>query len=328
MTNIKKLGLTALAGSLVATSAYAGALDVSGGVSLKWSSEDETEHTGNNYSMGQGVNFAGSGDIDSIGAAMTYNYLMTNAAFSSSNVKLDFGDMGSIAFSEGGNPGGIGAWKDKMPSAGEEVYDDMGGEANGIASFPTNGTFGYNGSFGPLNVSMGYNKNSSSSAYTAATITGNSDTVTVTTNDGSSMSYVVSGSPADGATIWYGFGEKAGTDRNNGTDMWTAGVKYATGNVTLGVQQSAIDSATANADADRLHMALSYQVNDDVAISYGMSTVEFEDASLSDQEDAGVSISYSMGSMSITGNWLTSDNVSGASGTDDSHNEIVLAFSF
>jgi len=171
-------------------------------------------------------------------------------------------------------------------------------------------------------------KNSSSKTVVAAAISGNSDTVTITTNDGSSMSYVVSGSPADGATIWYGFGEKAGTDRNNGTDMWTAGVKYATGNVTLGVQQSAIDSATANADADRLHMALSYQVNDDVAISYGMSTVEFEDASLVDQEDAGVSISYSMGSMSITGNWLTSDNVSGASGTDDSHNEIVLAFSF
>ena len=215
-----------------------------------------------------------------------------------------------------------------MPSAGEEVYDDLGGEANGIASFPTNGTFGYNGSFGPLNVSVGYNKNASSSAYTAATITGNSDTVTVTTKDGSSVSYVVHGSPADGATVWYGWGEEAGTDRNNGTDKWTAGVKYATGNVTLGVQQSAIDSATANADADRLHMALSYQVNDDMAISYGMSTVEFEYASLVDQEDAGVSISYSMGSMSITGNWLTSDNVSGASGTDDSHNEIVLAFSF
>jgi outer membrane protein OmpU len=328
MTNIKKLGLTALAGSLVATSAYAGALDVSGGVSLKWSSEHETEHTQNNYTMGQGVNFAGSGDIDSIGAAMTYNYLMTNAAFSSSNVKLDFGDMGSIAFSEGGNPGGIGAWKDKMPSAGEEVYDDMDGEANGVTTFPTNGTFGYNGSFGPIDISVGYNKNSSASSITAATISGNSDTRTITTNDGSSVSYVVSGSPVEGATLFYGFGEKAGTDRNSGTDMWTAGVTYATGNVTMGIQQSATDVSAANGDNDRLHLALNYQVNDDMAISYGMSTVEFENGTLTDQEDAGVSISYSMGSMSITGNWLTSDNVGGANGTDDSHNEIVLAFSF
>ena len=32
--NIKKIGLTALAGSLVATSAYAGALTVSGGASI------------------------------------------------------------------------------------------------------------------------------------------------------------------------------------------------------------------------------------------------------------------------------------------------------
>ena len=55
-------------------------------------------------------------------------------------------------------------------------------------------------------------------------------------------------------------------------------------------------------DADRQHLALSYQINDDLAISYGMSTVEFEDASLVDQEDSGFSISYTMGSMKIAGN--------------------------
>ena len=238
------------------------------------------------------------------------------------------GDMGSLHFAEGANPAGIGGWKDKMPTAGEEVYDDMGGEANGYATFPTNCTIGYNGNLGDLvNVSVSYNKNSSSSAITAAT-NGNSDTVTITTNTGSSSSIVLSGSPADGATVFYGQGEKAGTTKNNGTDMWTAGVTYATGATTFGVQQTAIDSATANADADRLHIAASYQVNDDLAISYGMSTVEFEDATKVDQEDSGFSISYTMGSMSLVGSWLESDNVSGASATDDSHTEIALSFAF
>ena len=51
MTNVKKLGLTALAGSLVATSAYAGALDVTGTAKVTYASLDEKEVTGNPYSM-------------------------------------------------------------------------------------------------------------------------------------------------------------------------------------------------------------------------------------------------------------------------------------
>ena len=326
MTNIKKIGLTALAGSLVATSAFAGAMDVTGSASVKFQSEHETEHTQNNYTMGQTLNFSGSGEMDN-GMTISYGYLMTNAALSSSTLKLDMGDMGQLNFNEGSNLSGIGAYRDKMPSAGEQVWDDMGGEANGHATFPTNGTIGYNGNLGDLvDVSVSYNKNSSSTAVTAAAGTG--DSRTITTNTGSSSSIVISGSPADGATVFYGQGEKAGTTKNNGTDMWTAGVTYATGATTFGIQQTAIDSATSNADADRLHIAASYQVNDDLAISYGMSTVEFEDATLVDQEDSGFSISYTMGSMSLVGSWLESDNVSGAAATDDSHTEIALSFAF
>ena len=328
MTNIKKIGLTALAGSLVATSAFAGAIDVTGKASVKFQSEHESEHTGNNYSMGQALTFSGGGDLDN-GMAISFGYVMTNASFSSSTLKLDMGDMGSLHFAEGANPAGIGAWKDKMPTAGEEVYDDMGGDGNGVATFPTNGTIGYNGNFGGLvDVSVSYNKNSSKVATVAATISGNSDTQTITTNTGSSSSVVVSGSPTDGATLFYGQGEKAGTTKETGTDMWTVGGTYAVNALTMGIQQTSIDASAANSDQDRLHMAISYQVNDDLAISYGMSTVEFETASSSDEEDSGFSISYTMGSMSLVGSWLESDNVGGVSATDDSHTEIALSFAF
>ena len=326
MTNIKKIGLTALAGSLVATSAFAGAMDVTGSASVKFQSEHESEHTGNNYSMGQTLNFSGSGEMDN-GMTISYGYLMTNASLSSSTLKLDMGDMGQLNFNEGSNLSGIGAYRDKMPTAGEQVWDDMGGEANGHATFPTNGTIGYNGNLGDMvDVSVSYNKNSSKTAVVAGA--GTTDTRTITTNTGSSSSIVISGSPADGATLFYGQGESAGTTKENGTDMWTAGVTYAVGATTFGVQQTAIDKSAANADADRLHIAASYQVNDDLAISYGMSTVEFESASKVDQEDTGFSISYTMGSMSLVGSWLESDNVSGTSATDDSHTEIALSFAF
>ena len=326
MTNIKKIGLTALAGSLVATSAFAGAIDVTGSASVKFQSEHETEHTGNNYSMGQGLTFSGGGDLDN-GMAISFGYVMTNAAFSSSTLKLDMGDMGSLHFAEGANPAGIGAWKDKMPTAGEEVYDDMGGDGNGLAAFPTNGTIGYNGNLGGLvDVSVSYNKNSSSTSITQ--VTGTGDSRTITTNTGSSSSIVISGSPTDGATLFYGQGEKAGTTKNNGTDMWTVGGTYAVNALTMGIQQTSIDKSAINSDQDRLHMAVSYQVNDDLAISYGMSTVEFELASSSDEEDSGFSISYTMGSMSLVGSWLESDNVGGTAASDDSHTEIALSFAF
>ena len=59
-----------------------------------------------------------------------------------------------------------------------------------------------------------------------------------------------------------------------------------------------------------------------------MSTVEFEDGGKSDQEDSGFSVSYTMGSMSLTASFNSSDNVGGTSGTDDEHKEIGLAFAF
>ena len=165
MTNIKKIGLTALAGTLAATSAYAGALDVSGSASVKFTSLGTTEHTGNNYSMGQAITFAGGGDLDN-GMAIAYSYTMTNAAFSNSSLKLDMGDMGSLHFAEGTSIAGIGAYRDKMPTAGEQVWDDLDGEANGHATFASNGTIGYNGSFGMMGVSASYNKNATSSTAT------------------------------------------------------------------------------------------------------------------------------------------------------------------
>tara|TARA_B110000027_G_scaffold287_1_gene268 strand:+ start:5776 stop:6714 length:939 start_codon:yes stop_codon:yes gene_type:complete len=312
MTNIKKIGLTALAGTLAATSAYAGALDVSGGASVKFSSEHSTEHTQNNYSMGQGITFSGSGDLDN-GMSIAYSYTMSNAAFSASSLKLDMGDAGTLSFAEGTSIAGIGAYRDKMPTAGEEVWDDLGGEANGHTTFANNGTLGYAGTFGMLGVSASYNKNAST---------------TTSTLDGSAYSIVLSGTPSDGANVFFGIGEKSGTDKNSATDLWTLGATYVMGATTVGMQQTDVDVSTVNGDMERTHAAISFAVNENLSLSYGMSVVSFENPSLVDQEDAGIGASYTMGSMTLGGSFLTSDAVSGAAATDDSHTEISLAFAF
>jgi len=312
MTNIKKIGLTALAGTLAATSAYAGALDVSGSASVKFTSLDTTEHTGNNYSMGQAITFAGSGDLDN-GMAISYSYTMTNAAFSTSQLKLDMGDMGSISFAEGTSIAGIGAYRDKMPTAGEQVWDDLDGEANGHANFASNGTIGYNGSFGMMGVSASYNKNA---------------TTTTSTLDGSAFSVVLHAAPTDESMVFYGIGEKSGADKNSGTDLYVVGGTYVMGAGTVGIQQTGVDVSTANGDMDRLHASASFAVNENLSLSYGLSSVSFENATLVDQEDSGIAVSYTMGSMTLGGSWNQSDNVSGAAATDDTHTEINLSFAF
>lgn len=321
MTNIKKIGLTALAGTLAATSAYAGALDVSGSASVKFSSLDTTEHTGNNYSMGQAITFAGSGDLDN-GMAISYSYTMTNAAFSNSSLTLDMGDMGSLSFAEGTSLAGIGAYRDKMPTAGEQVWDDLDGEANGHANFASNGTIGYNGSFGMMGVSASYNKNAS---YTTEDAAG---AITATTLDGSAFSVVLHAAPTDESMVFYGIGEKSGTDKNSGTDLYVVGGTYVMGGATVGIQQTGVDVSAANGDMDRLHASASFAVNENLSLSYGLSNVSFENAALVDQEDSGIAVSYTMGSMTLGGSWNQSDNVSGASGTDDTHTEINLSFAF
>ena len=144
----------------------------------------------------------------------------------------------------------------------------------------------------------------------------------------SSRSIAVDFAPVDGAMVFYAMGDAAGTTQNNGTDLWTAGGTYTTGAVTVGIQLSNIDKSAANADTERTHIAASFAVNENLSVSTGMSTVEFENTTKVDQEDTGFSISYTMGSMTIAAAANSSDNAGGANGTDDTHKEMSIAFAF
>ena len=306
MTNLKKLGLSALAGSLVATTGYAGALDVTGAAKVSYVSKDETEVTGNPFSMTRDINFAGSGEMDN-GMTISYHQLLSAGAFSSSGLALDMGDAGTLSFRNGGSGGhGIGAYEDKMPTAAEQVWDDLDGQANGVLTKNATNKIGYGTSFAGANVSVDYNKQQ---------------------DGGSGKSIAIDMSPVDGAMIFIAQSDEyAGT--NASTDQMTFGGTYTSGAVTAGIQFTNIDKSSANADQDRTHLAASFAVNEDLSVSWGMSTVEFEDGSKSDQEDSGFSVSYTMGSMSLTAAANSSDNVGGTSGTDDTHKEIGLAFAF
>jgi outer membrane protein OmpU len=306
MTNLKKLGLTALAGSLVATSAFSGALDVTGAAKVSYTSKDTTEVSGNPFSMTRDINFAGSGEMDN-GMTISYFQLLGAGSFSSSGLTLDMGDAGTMTFMNGTSGGqGISAYEDKMPTAAEQVWDDLDGEANGVLTGNKTNKIGYGTSFAGANVSADYNKQQ---------------------DGGSAKSIAVDYAPMDGAMIFIAQSDEY-SGVNTSTDQVTFGGTYTTGAVTAGIQRTSIDFSAANSDTDRTHIAASFAVNEDLSVSWGMSTVEFESASKTDQEDSGFSASYTMGSMSITAAFNSSDNAGGTSGTDDEHKEIGLAFAF
>ena len=133
MNTIKKIGLTALGTTLVASSAFAGEISVSGDAGYTWSSESiggaaATTAVGSQTSDGVGYNhdisFSGSGELDngwSVAAGMT---IVEDSSLSSSNVKLTMGSMGTITVGNG--TGGVGASYDGVtPTAYEENHDGM-----------------------------------------------------------------------------------------------------------------------------------------------------------------------------------------------------------
>jgi outer membrane protein OmpU len=307
MNNLKKLGLTALAGTLASTSAFAGAVDVSGTAKIVYTSHDTQESSGNPFSSNKGLGFSGSGEMDN-GMTVSYQYTMTNAAFSSTSVKIDMGDSGMFGLGNGTDIAGIGKYDDVMPTAGEEVYDDVDGTDSGVVDHSNTNQLGYEGTFMGSTVSAAYTKAAAAS--------------------GSDKSIVIySDALMDGFQLGYGMGDKGGAVGAE-TDHTTAWAKYTTGPVTLGFQASKIDNPTSTSDEDRNHLAASFAINENLSVSYGISSVEFGDASKSDEDSSGISASYTTGSITVGLVANKTEAVGGTSTTDDTFTEVAVTFAF
>mgnify|MGYP001316831611 CR=1 FL=1 len=306
MTNIKKLGLTALAGSLVASSAFAGAMSVSGSAKVTHASADETEVQGNSFSNSKGITFSGSGDLDN-GWSVATSYTMTNAAFSTSQVTIDMGDSGTVGLYNGASGAGLTKYHDVVPTAGEQVWDDSDTDDNGIATHDNKNMLGYNGTFGSLDVSLAYVNGGASAAGGGA----------------SDSSWVVQyNGLVDGLTLGLGMGENGATQ-----DLQTMYAKYTAGSLTVGYQLSEVDNTGSTADEESSHLGASLAVNENLSVSAGRFEVDMG-AGKVDEESTGFSASYVVGSTTIGFVANSTANVAGTSGSDDSYREIAVSFAF
>ena len=314
MNKLTKVGLTALTTTLVASSAYAADLSVTGSASIAYTGLDNTNQS-NPYSMGDSINFVGSGDVN--GMTVTFSYELDNGATDDMGITIGLADgMGTVKFS--GNSvraGGAGTIQDIIPTANTPVYENTNAVDNGLVVSTSGenqaGMWGYANSIAGIDYSIGFNP-----------VNG---TTTANLNPGSEVSIGLSyNTPLEGLRVVAGFM----TD-DNISDNSTYGVSYSYGPVVVAYQTTEVDydSATALADQDASHMGISVAINESLSVSAGLQEIDISGSTLN-EENYGVAVSYTMGSVTLSAQRNKLENGSGTAANDVSVNMVGLAFAF
>ena len=241
MNNLKKVGLTALAGSLVAFSAQAVEMAVSGSAKLTYKNGHGTEVDGNPMGMNTSLVFSGSGEVNGYATNLTIVAADQVGGMSSAALSIDLADMGKITFDQGTGAGGISTIDDKTPTAAEEIWDGIDavtGTADGLVGGGNSGVFVYANSFAGYNLSAQVSKGSR---------TNNSDDANSGSTGGGSWDFALTtDSLMDGLSVGAGYGKIANGAQSdvNGDDTdehMVAFVNYTIGMVTLGYSEANID---------------------------------------------------------------------------------------
>ncbi|MDC2999826.1 porin [Candidatus Pelagibacter sp.] len=324
MNKYKKIGLTALAGSLVAGSVSAAEMSASGSATMTFTGGDEKANHGNGWTMADSVTFTASGDVNDIGVTLkleidgdaqskktnsgtSYSSTTGSNVLDSHSISFDFGEAGSLTFAGHGGDGFMSANDDVMPTASEEPWDVITG-ADGLVINGFSGdnmfTYKYSHDSG-LNLTVGY--------INAGTVTAVSYT-----------DYGITYTGIDGLTLGYGEGDvesTAGTKTNESTMF----AKYTIGSATVGMQISENNKDSAS-DAETTGFGVSYQVNDDLAVSFGTNTAETVGST--DQEATAIGVSYTMGSLGIALSMNQVDNIGHTGSNDREGYQLGLSFAF
>ena len=124
MNKLKKIGISALAGTLVSLSAaQAGGVSVSGNMELSYVNLNHEKVTGNKLGMNKNLSFGSSGDVtDGGGVTWTSTVVMGDTAnLSSASMSLNMGGIATLAYDSGTGGYGANAVDNVVPTAWEEI---------------------------------------------------------------------------------------------------------------------------------------------------------------------------------------------------------------
>jgi outer membrane protein OmpU len=329
--NIKKVGLTALAGSLVATSAIAGELTLSGGAKLSYVNKGGTLETTNvvasGYAMDQEISASGSAELDN-GFTISLSHGlkgMNGDGSDTSSLTLDMGDMGSVGYNDTDGHYGLAGLEDKMPMAYEQANDGLGTSATAatMAKMASGAGFGYSTTVGGASVSVGWSDNLGA---TTDRSDGSQDT-TATSVDSSSSVAVTYAVEDMGLTVFGGVGTEGQADGKE-LDHSTIGATYAFGPATVGYQiNDEDDSATGGTDYETEIYGISFMVNENFSLSYAEHNTEKSGTTV-EQEASSIQASYSMGGMTVNIKDSEMTGVAHAIANDHETTEVILIFAF
>ena len=303
MTNIKKIGLTALAGALAVTSANAAALSVTGETAITYTKGGGYQNDGNPLGQSNTITFEASGELDN-GVTVAYKRTTTDT-FAADDSELVFGNIlgGTLAMQSTGSP--LDGIDNKTPTA----FNDAEGMVGSIADVSgASGDFGIRYTLADL-AGSGFTFD-----INYVPVHGSGDAVGDGATSGSvagnkaATDFTLSGSipGVEGLSVGFGHSRRdydvaAGTSQER--EDATAYATYAYGPITVGYQVGARSASGDGAHYKNTYAGISYAVSDDFSISYnntksrklnmGGGSNEVE------QDWDSVSASYSMGGMTI-----------------------------
>jgi outer membrane protein OmpU len=329
MNNLKKIGLTALAGSLVATSVQATDLTASGAASIGFGGADKGT-SANGFYMNDSVTFSGSGEMDNgfnvtLSLELDNNENVGTSAMDSRSIKIDMADMGTLTFGGHGGDSVVGGVDDVMPTAYGETWDIISNTVdNGGVTTTASTLFGAIGSAGSNNM-MRYDNTTAVDGLKISASYVPSGTGEVA----SSTDYGLEYTGYEGLTVGYAMGENNAGASTTHSDNETMYIKYAYGPVTVGYQSSEIDGQDANSSDEWDAYGITYAVSDDLSIGYGESTYNAGDLT-TDQENSNISVSYTSGGMTLAAGFAEEKNRGGLTTAinDVKGYDIALSFAF
>ena len=322
MNNFKKIGLTALAGSLVATSvAYAGALEVTGAAEMKMQNHSQ-QSVGKNVGMANNIYFKGSGETDG-----------------GLNVALSF------ELDDGSNSGAAGTnvWDNHSVSVGNDAIGTLTvhghGGSNAAAALDTtaagdlwDSTLGISSAVADKDTPQASTSGNDIVVYTLPTMVDGLAAAVSYTNEGetyeASTAFGITYTGVEGLSVSYGQGESSGTI-NVDADQTIMKASYAIGSFTLAASNNDLDHTTIGSDQEVKSYSVAYTVSEELSVSYGIEDISRQGAAdVKDIEVSGYKASYTTGGMTVAAQQVKADNVDYTNGANNDNDMWKLSLSF
>jgi outer membrane protein OmpU len=324
MNNFKKIGLTALAASLVSVSANAGEMSVAGSAKLNVEGfSGEVLNAGKSYTMGNQLTFSGSGELDN-GLTVSLSFVQDNgeSTFDSHSLTISSDTMGTLKFN---GEGGTTAANNIDATAAGDIWDKFDGLTNASAQASNSMATGDS-----VTATAGDNAfmYTSPELMDGLTLVGSyapqaSSAETRASGTGIGINYT----GVEGLTIKYAQADVVNSTKALSGESTVMFASYAYGPVTVKMSEMESDLDTADKDYEISSASITYTVSDELSVTYGMEEASQQGAT-TDSEYESLSLSYVTGGMTISAGMHEAENANFGTASNQDFEKWTLGASF